>query len=70
MGNLFYTIAVILIIIWAIGYLGGFMPGGLIHIFIGDCFNCGYLKDHSSKKTFVKDRYYNEDCFFMAIYYQ
>jgi hypothetical protein len=34
MGNLLYTIAVILIIIWAIGYLGGFMPGGLIHLLL------------------------------------
>jgi hypothetical protein len=30
MGNLLYTIAVILIIIWAIGFLG-FHAGGLIH---------------------------------------
>lgn len=34
MGNLLYTIAVILIIIWAISYFGGFVTGGLIHILL------------------------------------
>jgi hypothetical protein len=34
MGNLLYTVAVILIIIWAISYFGGFVPGGLIHILL------------------------------------
>ncbi|HEX8269735.1 MAG TPA: lmo0937 family membrane protein [Flavobacterium sp.] len=34
MGNLLYTIAVILIIIWAIGFLGGFVTGNLIHILL------------------------------------
>ncbi len=33
MGNLLYTIAVILVIIWAIGYLG-FAAGGIIHILL------------------------------------
>lgn len=33
MGNLLYTIAVILIILWAIGYLG-YNMGGLIHILL------------------------------------
>jgi low affinity Fe/Cu permease len=33
MGNLLYTIAVILVIIWAIGFLG-FAAGGLIHILL------------------------------------
>jgi hypothetical protein len=33
MGNLLYTIAVILIIIWAIGFLG-FHAGGIIHILL------------------------------------
>jgi hypothetical protein len=33
MSNLLYGIAVILIIIWAIGYLG-FNAGGLIHILL------------------------------------
>lgn len=34
MGNLLYTIAVILVIIWAIGFLGGFITGNLIHILL------------------------------------
>ena len=33
MGNLLYAIAVIFIIIWAIGYLG-YHTGGLIHILL------------------------------------
>lgn len=33
MSNLLYTIAVILIIIWAIGFLG-YHTGGLIHILL------------------------------------
>lgn len=33
MGNLLYIIAVVLIIIWAIGYLG-YHSGGLIHILL------------------------------------
>jgi low affinity Fe/Cu permease len=34
MGNLLYAIAVILIIIWAIGFLGGYASGNLIHILL------------------------------------
>lgn len=34
MGNLLYVIAVILIIGWAIGYLGGYTSNGLIHILL------------------------------------
>ncbi len=34
MGNLLYLIAVILIIIWAISFLGGFFTGGIIHILL------------------------------------
>ena len=34
MGNLLYTIAVILIIVWAIGFLGGFITGSLIHLLL------------------------------------
>ncbi|MEO9147090.1 MAG: lmo0937 family membrane protein [Ginsengibacter sp.] len=34
MGNLLYVIAVILVIIWAISYLGGFYTGGIIHILL------------------------------------
>jgi len=33
MGNLLYTIAVILVIIWAIGFLG-YGTGGIIHILL------------------------------------
>jgi hypothetical protein len=33
MGNLLYAIAVILVIIWAIGYLG-FQTGGIIHVLL------------------------------------
>lgn len=33
MSNLLYTIAVILIIFWAIGYFG-FAAGGIIHILL------------------------------------
>lgn len=34
MGNLLYIIAVVLIIIWAITFLGGFYTGGIIHILL------------------------------------
>jgi hypothetical protein len=34
MSNLLWTVAVILIIIWAISYLGGFFTGGIIHILL------------------------------------
>jgi hypothetical protein len=33
MGNLLYTIAVILVVIWAIGFLG-FHAGGIIHLLL------------------------------------
>jgi hypothetical protein len=33
MGNLLYYIAIILVILWAIGYLG-YNAGGLIHILL------------------------------------
>ena len=33
MGNLLYAVAVILIIIWAIGFIG-FHSGGLIHLLL------------------------------------
>lgn len=33
MGNLLYTVAVILLILWAIGYIG-FNAGGIIHILL------------------------------------
>lgn len=34
MGNLLYVIAVILVIAWAIGYLGMGVSSGLIHILL------------------------------------
>jgi hypothetical protein len=33
MGNLLYTIAVVLVIIWLVGYLG-FHTGGIIHVLL------------------------------------
>ena len=33
MGNLLYTVAVILVIIWAVSFLG-FHAGGIIHILL------------------------------------
>jgi hypothetical protein len=33
MGNILYTIAVILVILWAIGFLG-YHLGGLVHILL------------------------------------
>ena len=34
MGNLLYVIAVILVIIWAISFFGGYATGGIIHILL------------------------------------
>jgi len=34
MGNLLYTFAVILVILWAIGFFLGYSMGGLIHILL------------------------------------
>lgn len=34
MGNLLYLIAVILVIIWAISFLGGYYTGGIIHVLL------------------------------------
>ena len=34
MGNLLYLVAVILIIIWAVSFFGGFYTGGVIHILL------------------------------------
>ncbi|WP_156166733.1 lmo0937 family membrane protein [Pedobacter sp. BMA] len=31
MGNLLYIIAVVLVIIWLISFLGGYYTGGIIH---------------------------------------
>ncbi len=34
MGNLLYLLAVILVIAWAISFLGGYYTGGLIHVLL------------------------------------
>lgn len=34
MGNLLYVIAVILVIIWAVSFLGGYATGGIIHVLL------------------------------------
>ena len=34
MGSLLYLVAVVLVIIWAISFLGGFYTGGIIHILL------------------------------------
>lgn len=34
MGNLLYIIAVILVIIWAISFFGGYASGGIIHVLL------------------------------------
>jgi hypothetical protein len=34
MGNLLYVVAVILVIIWAISFLGGYYTGGIIHVLL------------------------------------
>jgi hypothetical protein len=34
MGNLLYIIAVVLVIIWALSFFGGFFTGGIIHVLL------------------------------------
>jgi hypothetical protein len=34
MGNLLYVIAIILVLIWAISFLGGYYTGGIIHVLL------------------------------------
>lgn len=34
MGNLLYVIAVILVIIWAVSFFGGYVTGGIIHVLL------------------------------------
>lgn len=34
MGNLLYVLAVVLVIIWAISFLGGYYTGGIIHLLL------------------------------------
>lgn len=51
MGNLLYTIAVILIIAWAIGFLG-FHVGGIIHILLVIAIIAVILRVIQGKKIF------------------
>jgi len=50
MGNILYTIAVILLIIWAIGFLG-FHLGGVIHILLVIAFIAVILRVIQGKKA-------------------
>ena len=34
MGNLLYIIAVILVLIWAVSFFGGYFTGGIIHVLL------------------------------------
>lgn len=34
MGNLLYMVAVILVIIWAVSFFGGYATGGIIHVLL------------------------------------
>jgi len=34
MGNLLYIIAVVLVIIWAVSFFGGFVSGSIIHVLL------------------------------------
>jgi hypothetical protein len=51
MGNLLYTVAVILIIIWAIGFLG-YNSGGIIHILLVIAIIAVLLKVIQGKRIF------------------
>ena len=49
MGNLLYTVAVILVIIWAVGFLG-YNSGGIIHILLVIAFIAVLLRIIQGKK--------------------
>ena len=51
MGNLLYIVAVILIILWAIGFLG-YHAGGLIHILLVIALIAVLLRLIQGKKLF------------------
>lgn len=51
MGNLLYVIAVILIVLWAIGYLG-YHAGGLVHILLVIALIAVLLRIIQGKKVF------------------
>lgn len=50
MGNLLYTIAVLLVIVWAISFLGGYYTGGIIHILLVIAIIAVLLRVISGKK--------------------
>ena len=50
MGNLLYVIAVILVIAWAIGFLG-FQAGGIIHVLLVIAVIAVLLRIISGNKT-------------------
>jgi len=52
MGNLLYIIAVILVIAWAIGFIG-YSLGGLIHILLVIAI-ISITQNYQRKKIFVK----------------
>ena len=51
MGNLLYVVAVILIILWAVGFLG-YHAGGLIHILLIIALIAVLLRVIRGKKAF------------------
>ncbi|MDE3214067.1 MAG: lmo0937 family membrane protein [Bacteroidota bacterium] len=51
MGNLLYVIAVILVIIWAVGFLG-FHAGGIIHLLLVIAIIAVLLRLISGKSNF------------------
>jgi hypothetical protein len=51
MGNLLYTIAIILLIAWAIGFLG-FHVGGIIHVLLVIAVIAVLLRVIQGKKVF------------------
>lgn len=51
MGNLLYIIAVILVIAWAIGFLG-FQAGGIIHVLLVIAIIAVLLKAIRGRKIF------------------
>ena len=51
MGNLLYIIAVILVIAWAVGFLG-FQAGGIIHVLLVIAVIAILLKAIRGRRTF------------------
>ncbi|MBN1183632.1 MAG: lmo0937 family membrane protein [Bacteroidales bacterium] len=55
MGNLLYTIAVILIIVWLIGFIG-LHAGGIIHILLVIAIVAVIIRLISGTKNFIKSK--------------